>query len=45
MIQTLSGLMRIAPEQMAIKAKTNEKLGFVGSGDGVVCFATCTLMN
>lgn len=43
MIQTLSGIMRIVPEQMSIKAKTNEKLGFVGSGDGVVCFAVCTL--
>lgn len=43
MVQILAGIMRIMPEQLAIKAKTNEKLGFVGSGDGVVCFATCTL--
>ena len=45
MIQTLAGVMRIAPERLAIKAKTNEKLGFVGSGEGVVCFATCTLAD
>lgn len=43
MIQTLSGIMRIAPDRLAIKAKTNEKLGFVGNGEGVVCFAACTL--
>lgn len=43
MVQVLAGIMRIMPEQLAIKAKTNEKLGFVGSGDGVVCFAVCTL--
>ena len=43
MIQTLAGVMQIDPGRLAIKAKTNEKLGFVGSGDGVVCFATCTL--
>ena len=43
MVQTLSAIMRITQDRIAIKAKTNEKLGFVGSGDGVVCFATCTL--
>ena len=45
MVQILAGIMRIMPEQLAIKAKTNEKLGFVGSGDGVVCFAACTLAD
>ena len=45
MIQTLAGVMCIAPERLSIKAKTNEKLGFVGSGDGVVCLATCTLAD
>ena len=43
MVQTLAEIMRIEPTQLAIKAKTNEKLGFVGSGEGVVCLATCTL--
>lgn len=43
MVQTLSAIMRITQDRLAVKAKTNEKLGFVGSGDGVVCFATCTL--
>lgn len=43
MVQTLSDIMCITPEQLAIKAKTNEKMGFVGSGEGVFCLATCTL--
>lgn len=43
MVQTLAEVMEIAPARLTIKAKTNEKMGFVGSGEGVVCLATCTL--
>ena len=43
MVQTLAGVMGIKPAQLTIKAKTNEKMGFVGSGEGVVCLATCSL--
>ena len=43
MVQTLADVMGIKPSQLTIKAKTNEKMGFVGSGEGVVCFATCSL--
>ncbi|MBO4654830.1 MAG: 2-C-methyl-D-erythritol 2,4-cyclodiphosphate synthase [Bacteroidales bacterium] len=43
MVRTLAEVMRIAPERLSIKAKTNEKMGFVGRGEGVVCFAICTL--
>ena len=43
MVQTLAEVMGIKPSQLTIKAKTNEKMGFVGSGEGVVCFATCSL--
>ncbi|MCQ2271466.1 MAG: 2-C-methyl-D-erythritol 2,4-cyclodiphosphate synthase [Bacteroidales bacterium] len=45
MIQTLSTIMQISPSQMAIKAKTNEKLDAVGAGDAVVCYAVCTIEN
>lgn len=45
MVQTLAEVMGIEPTQLTIKAKTNEKMGFVGSGEGVVCFATCTLAS
>ena len=44
-VQTLAEVMGIEPTQLTIKAKTNEKMGFVGSGEGVVCFATCTLAS
>lgn len=43
MVQTLSEVMGIEPARLTIKAKTNEKMGFVGSGEGVVCLATCIL--
>lgn len=43
MVQTLAEVMGIEPAQLTIKAKTNEKMGFVGSGEGVVCLVTCTL--
>ena len=43
MVQTLSEVMGIEPARLTIKAKTNEKMGFVGSGEGVVCLVTCTL--
>lgn len=43
MVQTLVEVMGIEPARLTIKAKTNEKMGFVGSGEGVVCLATCTL--
>lgn len=43
MVQTLADVMEIEPARLTIKAKTNEKMGFVGSGEGVVCLAICTL--
>lgn len=43
MVQTLAEVMGIEPARLTIKAKTNEKMGFVGSGEGVVCLVTCTL--
>lgn len=43
MIRRLSQVMQIDPSQLAIKAKTNEKLGFIGQGEGVACIAACTI--
>ena len=43
MQQRLAVAMGIAPEQMSIKPKTEEKLGFTGSGDGMAAHAVCLL--
>lgn len=43
MVRRLSQVMQIEPTQLAIKAKTNEKLGFIGQGEGVACVAACTI--
>ena len=43
MVKTLADVMGIETSRLTVKAKTNEKMGFVGSGEGVVCLVTCTL--
>lgn len=45
MINRLSDLLQIAPSQMAIKAKTNEKMGFVGRGEGIAATAIVSLIQ
>lgn len=43
MQEVLSRVMGIDIDDLAIKATTTEKLGFVGSGDGVSAYATVLL--
>ena len=45
MIHVLSDLLKIAPDQLSIKAKTSEKLGFIGSEEGVSAYAIVLLQN
>jgi 2-C-methyl-D-erythritol 2,4-cyclodiphosphate synthase len=40
MQQTLADVMQIETEDLAIKATTTEKLGFVGTEDGISAYAT-----
>lgn len=40
MIQVLAGILQIADDQIAVKAKTSEGLGFIGTGDGVCAYAS-----
>ena len=35
----------IAPDRVNVKATTAEKLGFVGKGKGVICYATALLQS
>lgn len=43
--ETLAKLLHIEKSRIAIKAKTNEKMGDVGSGEGVIAFAAVTIMK
>lgn len=43
MRDNLAARMKIAPEQVNIKATTEEKLGFTGSGEGMAAHAVCLL--
>jgi len=43
MIKMLSGALRIEHSRLNIKAKTSEKLGFIGREEGVSAYAVCLL--
>jgi len=45
MITTLAGVMGISEEQLSIKAKTSEKLGFIGREEGISAYAVCLLQS
>lgn len=39
MIENIAGALAVAPEMVAVKAKTNEGMGFVGRGEGIAVLA------
>ena len=41
----LSQLMEVAEDAVCVKAKTNEKMGFVGAGEGVAVTAAVTIVS
>jgi len=44
MTEALSAMLGIAPDCISIKATTNEKLGFVGRGEGIAAIATASVV-
>ena len=42
-ILKLSQLLDVSPENIAVKAKTNEKMGFTGAGEGIAAVGAVTL--
>lgn len=43
MIQNIAADLGISPNQVNVKATTEEHLGFTGSGEGMACHAVCLL--
>jgi 2-C-methyl-D-erythritol 2,4-cyclodiphosphate synthase len=41
----LAAATGIAPDDVSLKGKTNELMGFVGRGEGLACIATATVLR
>jgi 2-C-methyl-D-erythritol 2,4-cyclodiphosphate synthase len=45
MVDCIAGLLQIGPEQVNVKGKTSEKLGFVGRGEAIAASAVALLVQ
>ncbi|MFH1161066.1 MAG: 2-C-methyl-D-erythritol 2,4-cyclodiphosphate synthase [bacterium] len=43
MIRILTDFMKISPDQLSIKAKTSERLGFIGREEGISAYAVALI--
>jgi len=43
MVENIAAAVGIAPNRVNVKATTEEKLGFTGTGEGMSCHAVCLL--
>lgn len=45
MVSNIAGVLSVSKKNVSIKAKTNEKMGFIGKSEGVAVFAIATVMK
>jgi 2-C-methyl-D-erythritol 2,4-cyclodiphosphate synthase len=45
MRRALSDALGVAPDDVSLKGKTNEGMGFVGRGEGLACVAVATIVR
>jgi 2-C-methyl-D-erythritol 2,4-cyclodiphosphate synthase len=45
LVNNLAQLIQASEDQISIKATTTEKMGFLGRGEGIGCFATVCLVS
>ena len=43
MQENIAAAVGVTPDRVNVKATTEEKLGFTGSGEGMACHAVCLL--
>ena len=41
----IAGALRVEADDVSIKGKSNEGMGFIGRGEGIACIATATLVG
>lgn len=41
----MSEVMAVSPDDISIKATTNERMGFVGQEEGIACYAVCLIFK